>query len=404
MKRVLITGCGDVGTALGLRLRKQDVEVWGLRRRVDLLPRTFRPVQADLHLPLDLGILPRELDTVFFIVTADTFSEESYRRTYVEGLRHLVRALEKGGHRVQRLVFASSTSVYGQQDGSWVDENSPTEPAHFSGRCMLEAEGVLASTAWRSVALRSGGIYGPGRSKLMDRVRAGRESLREGPPRYVNLIHREDLVGALDHVARLAEPAPCYVAVDHEPVDRNELLGWLASALEVGPLPIERARSHDRSDRSNKRCRNDRLLKSGFHFRFANYRAGYQALMRLPSPHDDFYNYRPLAGWEGVVRYYGALSGKRGYTAARPLFDFVKQLSTSCLSVACHPSIVDDVLFVGPKPLQSNPAGEARVSIEMTGYGEVLFRAYPAGSEECSEFKVPRAAALDVLSRVLEQL
>jgi nucleoside-diphosphate-sugar epimerase len=279
MANVLIAGCGDLGTALGLRLANNGHAVWGCRRNPDRLPPQIRGLRVDLSQAFALSNAPRDFAAVFIITTADRFDDASYRRAYVAGTSNLLSALQEASTEVGRVVLVSSTSVYGQKGGEWVDEDSPAKPEHFSGRRILEAEELLLTSPFPSVVLRSTGIYGSGRRRLVENVRAGRESVAQGPPRYVNLIHRDDLVGVLHHIMQLERPEPVYLGVDHEPVDRNILIRWLAQMMGVTVCETGREASSGRHTRSNKRCRNDRLVESGYRFRFPTFRQGYASIL-----------------------------------------------------------------------------------------------------------------------------
>jgi nucleoside-diphosphate-sugar epimerase len=127
-----------------------------------------------------------------------------------------------------------------------------------------------------AVVLRLGGIYGPGRDRLVRELREGRARLRPGPPRYTNRIHRDDAAAALLHLLDLAEPAPLQLGVDCEPADQNDVLRWLARALGLAVPPFGDAeRPAGGRPGTSKRCRNARLLASGFVFRYPTYREGY---------------------------------------------------------------------------------------------------------------------------------
>ncbi|HEX8362534.1 MAG TPA: SDR family oxidoreductase [Longimicrobium sp.] len=276
MERVLIAGCGYVGSAVAARLVADGHEVWGMRRNPDALPPGVRPVAADLRDPATLGALPAGLTTVFYTAAADGGSDDEYRAAYVEGPRNLIEALVARRERPRRIVFTSSTSVYGQQAGEWVDEDSPTEPEGFGGRRMLEGEAVVRGGPFPGVVLRLGGIYGPGRTSYIDRVRSGAAEC-PAETTYTNRIHRGDCAGALRHLMLLEAPDPVYLGVDRAPADTCEVLHWLATALDR-PAPV-RATTASTRRRSNKRCRGDRLVASGYEFLYPTYREGFTALL-----------------------------------------------------------------------------------------------------------------------------
>jgi nucleoside-diphosphate-sugar epimerase len=274
--RVLIAGCGDVGAALGLELTAAGHDVWGLRREPAGLPATIHPLRADLTRPATLAGLPRGIDLVVYTAAPAESTDPAYQAVYVEGLRGLLEALA-ADHETppRRVVFTSSTAVYGQTDGSWVDETSATDPRDFRGRRLLEAERTLLAGPIPATVVRLGGIYGAGRTRLVDRLRRGEAACAAGPPRYGNRIHRDDCVGALRHVIALPRPDPLYLAVDHEPADECEVLRWLARELGLPPPKIVAA--DGAGPRSNKRARNDRLVASGYRFRYPTFREGYAA-------------------------------------------------------------------------------------------------------------------------------
>ena len=280
MARVLIVGCGYVGSVLGSRLAAEGHTVWGLRRDPAGLPESITGIGCDLGDSELETRLPDEVDWVFYAVGADSFTESAYQSAYVEGLGNLLRALRRKNAAPKRVVFTSSTGVYHQQDGEWVDETSPTDPTQFSGQLVLEGERLMRESPFPSTAVRFGGIYGPGRSRLITQVRNGEAVCPEGPPRYINLIHRDDCAGVLAHVMSLDSPAECYLAVDCEPTERGAILRWTAHRLDLPEPPSSPDASPGGRAGSNKRCSNARLLASGYRFRYPTFRDGYEALIR----------------------------------------------------------------------------------------------------------------------------
>jgi nucleoside-diphosphate-sugar epimerase len=271
--RVLIAGCGYVGTALGRALAGTGHEVWGLSRNPDVLPRELRAVGVDLTNPASYGGLPREFEYVVYSASADTSSDAAYERAYVLGTRHLIRHLTP--RSVQRMFFISSTAVYAQEDGCWVDEASPTEPQQFSGQRTLEGEAEVRSAAFPTTILRCSGIYGPGRDRLVNAVRSGEPM--SYPERFGNRIHRDDIVGSVLHLIASASEESLLLLSDDEPAPQRAVVEFVATELGVAPPPalaggVPAARG------GNKRCCNARLKASGYRLRFPTYREGYAAL------------------------------------------------------------------------------------------------------------------------------
>jgi len=279
MARVLIAGCGYVGAALGERLVLDSHDVWGLRRRATPLPLGVRALAADLGVAASLRDLPADLHYVFYMASPAGREDPLYRAAYVEGLRTLLQVLDQQKQRPQRVFFVSSTAVYAQDDGEWVDETSPTEPTHFTGRRLLEAEGVLMAGPFAATVVRFGGIYGPRRASLVERVRTGRAVYRADRPHYTNRIHRDDCAGALRHLMQEDRLEKLYLGVDSEPAEERAVLAWLAGALGA---PVPRAAGPGeatRDGRASKRCSNARLLDTRYAFRYPTFREGYAAIL-----------------------------------------------------------------------------------------------------------------------------
>lgn len=273
--RVLIAGCGYVGTALGRQLSDDGHDVWGIRRDPTGLPSAIAPIAADLTAADTLRGLPSDLDAVVIAVSADRREPGAYRHAYVDGCATLLRVLADDGQPVQRVLFTSSTAVYGGQDGGWVDEDSPTDPDSATGAIMVEAERTVLGGPFPATVVRFGGIYGPGRTRLLDRVRRG-EATCPPEPSYTNRIHRDDCSGTLRHLLGLAAPDHVYVGVDEDPAERCTVLRWLAEATGSPPPEVDPVGG---PHRGSKRCRGDRLRASGYRFRYPSFRDGYAEMI-----------------------------------------------------------------------------------------------------------------------------
>jgi nucleoside-diphosphate-sugar epimerase len=273
MARVLIAGCGYVGTALGLRLLEHGHAVWALRRDPAGLPSAFYKLAADLANPDDLCVIPSGLDHVVYTASAGESSDAAYERAYVTGLSNLLRAIATSS--VRRMFFTSSTAVYAQTEGAWVDEDSETAPAHFSGRRTLQAEGLLRAAQTPSTVLRCAGIYGPGRTRLIDAVRQGTASMSE---RYTNRIHRDDIAGAILHLMAADEAPATLLLSDDEPAPQRDVTAFIAERLGV-PLPSGPAPAEAPARGGDKRCNNARLRATGYALLYPTYREGYAAML-----------------------------------------------------------------------------------------------------------------------------
>jgi nucleoside-diphosphate-sugar epimerase len=279
MARWLIVGCGYVGGVLAEQAVAAGDAVWGLRRSEAAVPAGVQPLVVDVSVPVPPEVVPSDLDGVVYAVAAKARDEAAYRSAYVDGLRHVLDALSASNDGRPRVVFTSSTAVYGQVDGEWVDETSPTDPPRFNGRLLLEAEALLAEASLPGSSLRLGGIYGPGRTSRLRSVAEGRTRVREGPPHYTNRIHRDDAAGAALHLLRMADPPPVVLGVDDDPVDEATLADGMAEMLGRPAPPRVPAGDATPPRGGSKRCRNALLRSLGYELVYPTWREGYRALL-----------------------------------------------------------------------------------------------------------------------------
>ncbi len=277
---VLIVGCGDVGIATARLLVQSGYTVVGLRRHTAALPGFIEPLAADISQPASLQPLQqRQFSWVLVTSSAGEFSEQRYRAVYIDGLRNVLASLRQ--HPPKHLLLASSTSVYHQQDGGWVDEMSATIPDNFAGRCQLEAEALAIGSDIPATVVRFAGIYGPGRLRLLSRLRQGYIVAADNL-NYSNRIHRRDCAGILAHLIALRQGGATlerhYLAVDCAPTPLREVCEWLAQSMGLDPENMQQDRSPLRG--GNKRCSNRRLLRSGYRFVYPDYRAGFGAILQ----------------------------------------------------------------------------------------------------------------------------
>ena len=278
-RRVLVVGCGKLGLPLVRKLAQAGHQVAGLKRRpIDEPTAGFTCLRADLADPDSLKVISGPFDEVFFMVSPDGRTPVDYRRAYVTGLSNLLRRLD-ALKQTPHWTLVSSTSVYGQQCGEWVDEASLAEPASDTAQELRKAENLLQSAADRHTIVRFAGIYGPGRGAWLDAIRRG-VPVQHQPPLYSNRIHQHDAVRALAFLMaqRLAgrELQNLYLASDDQPVPKWEVACWLASRLGCAP-PKSMAKNPDASQ--NKRCKNQRLKSLGFRFIYPGFREGYAEIL-----------------------------------------------------------------------------------------------------------------------------
>jgi len=289
--RVLIIGCGYVGLPLGAELVRQGHDVFGLRRSAssaaDLKAVRINPLQADISKPEDLQKLPRDFDWVVNCAAAGGGGAEDYRRVYLTGNRNLLEWLRPAPPR--QFVYTSSTSVYAQNDGSVVTETDPVTPETATGKVLVEAENLLLAAAdeikFSTVILRVAGIYGPSRGYWLRQFLAGEAQLEGAGERVLNMIHRDDVGGAIIAALQHGSPDSVLNAADDEPVSQLHFFQWLAEAVNK-PLPPSEPEIADvvrRRGVTNKRVSNCKLkLELGYEFKYPTFREGYRAeLLRL---------------------------------------------------------------------------------------------------------------------------
>ena len=282
-KRLLIVGCGDIGGGVATHFLQRGWQVQGLRRRVDRLPEGVAGISVDLSDVDQLASLPAlSADYVLMTLTPAAYTREGYQQIFERALAAVLAVMAVAP---KRLLFVSSSGVYGQDQHEWVDESSPTEPQRFSGKSLLRGEQLALSAGFPCSVVRFTGIYGPGRLQMLKKVVAG-ECAPNVPLHYSNRIHRDDCVGFLCHLLEQAEAGEaledCYLASDDLPVPIQQVQRWLASRLNVPYLqqgaPVSRTGS--------KRCANRRLHESGYSLRYPDFRQGFTPMLSSLKPGD----------------------------------------------------------------------------------------------------------------------
>jgi len=275
---VLLIGCGDLATALGQKLLIDGRSVIGVRRQAALLPESFQPLSIDVTDSTACHQLSgRVYNSVVITVTPSNFSDEGYEKAYVYSLKNILSVLQQQGD-LPHVFFVSSTSVYHQTEGEWVDELSDTLPERFSGQRILQAEQLLKQSSLPHTIIRFAGIYGQGRSRLIERVKEG-EGIGVTPIWWTNRIHKDDCVGFLYHLLQRQFTGKSleqvYIGCDNQPVSMAEVRQWLAEKLDV-KLTVE---ARPAVKVGSKRCRNTLLKNSGYCLKYADYKAGYTELL-----------------------------------------------------------------------------------------------------------------------------
>lgn len=265
---VLLAGCGDLNTHVGLRLSAQGLSVLGVRRRPEQRRLPFPVIQRDLAEPAGRALPAAQ--TVVVALTADRSDAAGYQRAYRDTLIGLARMLPQAP---RRLVFISSTSVLGAQDGRTVTEDTLPTPERETAQVLLSAEQDAADLFDGAVIVRPAGIYGPGRGRLVERVLRGRAA---DHGRITNRIHREDLVTVVENVLQAERPPDLLHAADAEPAPMGEVLTFVAHQLGV-PTPPDSGTGAP-AGKTIDASRLHRLLGPTA-WRFPTFREGYASLL-----------------------------------------------------------------------------------------------------------------------------
>jgi nucleoside-diphosphate-sugar epimerase len=256
VRSCLIIGCGYLGGRVASAWLAQGRRVLATSRNPTHLPVGVEPVLCDVLKPESLSPLPA-VDSVLYAIGLDRSSGATMRSVYVDGLANVLAHFPKPG----RFVYVSSSSVYAQTDGGWVDETAPTEPQEESGRIVLGAEGVLRSRLPEAVVLRFAGIYGPGRLLRRPTIEKG-DPIVGDADKWLNLIHAEDGVRAILAAEENAIPGRVYNVCDDHPARRRHFYQTLARVLKA-PEPRFVAPPSDQPtpphEKGNRRINNRRM-------------------------------------------------------------------------------------------------------------------------------------------------
>jgi nucleoside-diphosphate-sugar epimerase len=241
----LVVGCGYLGLRVARLWRHAGDRVYAVTRSAErarsLAAEGLDPIIGDVTAPAALPDLPA-IDTLFWAVGFDRASGASYRDVHVAGLGRVLDAIPGA----PRVVFASSTGVWGTEDGSVVDETTPAHPTREAGRVLLEAESLLHTrTGDRGTALRFAGLYGPDRLPRLEDLKAGRP-IAADPDSWLNLVHVDDAARIVVAVAAAPHARRLYVVSDGHPVRRRDWYAHLATRTGSPPPTFDTAAERTR--------------------------------------------------------------------------------------------------------------------------------------------------------------
>lgn len=289
-QKLLLLGFGDIAKRLAKEIIG-EYDITGLRRSTDTYA-GVNVIQADCRDKLAvIDVTRKDFDVIVITMTPDEMSDSGYQQAYVQTVQTLLCALHKNNLSPRLIIFVSSSSVYGQHENEWVDESSSTHPNSYSGKRLLEAEKLLIDSSYSSSVVRFSGIYGVGRQRLIEQVRAG-NGARQEPVLYSNRIHSDDCAGVLAHIIKREKESKkiesIYLATDCKPSPLYDVKCWLADQLglshQLKPTVLNSSalntKKEGRALRASKRCSNQRLLASGYRFLYPTFKEGYQMVLK----------------------------------------------------------------------------------------------------------------------------
>ncbi len=279
MYHVQVVGAGYTGSRIAAYFKEKKQKVWAVTRsgsrRAEFEAAGITPVTADLSRPEDLVKIP----PAHFIVLSPAPSgheESDYRALYLDGIGNYLASLEKR-QRPSLIVYISSTSVWRERDGAWVDENSPPDSDSPKGKILAEAERKVLESGYPSLIFRCAGIYGPGRNRIRP-LKGGIWPAAGEADAWMNMIHVDDIVRAMPVLFKKGQAGEIYTGVDDEPVLRSTFCPWLA-----GKLGIEGKYSFRPGAPQGKRCANAKLKALGYSFSYPSFQEGYEKIMENSS-------------------------------------------------------------------------------------------------------------------------
>lgn len=273
----LIIGCGFLGWPLALKWNadlandrqsgapKIDGHVFATTRSESrakqFSDQGIKPVIADITQPQTLAAALSDLppmNTIVFAVGMDRSRYDDIFDVYVEGLKRFIHFYP---HEIEHLIYVSSTGVYGDFGGDWVNEDSPTDPAREGGKACLAAEALLAQATDRWTVLRMAGLYGGDRVPTKSLIEK-RDWNRLSPVGYLNLIHQNDAVNVIDAASKIKPLGHTILCSDGNPPIRGEYYQYIADHFQLGEIPWPENASPNPNSRSanSKRIANQKML------------------------------------------------------------------------------------------------------------------------------------------------
>ena len=267
--RVIVIGVGFVGRPFCDLMERSGHEVVRVTRNG-----TGNSTACDVADRDSLNLLHEEkgeMDIIIHCASSGSRGADRaarYKEVYVDGCRNVLETFSDS-----HFIFVSSSSVYGQRDGSIVDENSITEPLSVTSKLLLEAESITSDSGG-SIA-RLAGIYGPGRSYLLKRYIEGSaqidENGSESDGRWINQIHRDDAASALAHMVESSGMNGIYNVCDDMPMLQRACYEEFDRRFKNGIPELKPAIEGKARGWTHKRVSNSKIRDSGWEPNYSSY-------------------------------------------------------------------------------------------------------------------------------------
>jgi nucleoside-diphosphate-sugar epimerase len=269
LRKILIAGCGYVGQAAAKLFHIAGWSVEGWTKSESQVVRPYRLRSVDLSDAHQVAEAAGEFDAIVHCASTRGGDAQAYCRIYFDAAQNLIRTFPNS-----TILFTSSTSVYAQQDGEWVTEESETKPVRDTSRILLQVEKLVLEN--NGIVMRLAGIYGPGRSALLDKFLNGRSGVEKDY--FVNQVHRDDIATAMFLLlGDQSSPTGIFNVSDGNPISANDCYRWLAERLgartPAAASPTSPSLERKRGN-TNKRVSNAKMRDFGWRIRFPTFAEG----------------------------------------------------------------------------------------------------------------------------------
>jgi nucleoside-diphosphate-sugar epimerase len=275
-RSVLIAGCGFVGLPLARKLQQAGWQTHAITRSessaAGLRSESFHVYGFDIRDADALQQLPRRnFDVVIHCASSSRGDVENYKAVFFQGTKNLTSSLE-----YENFIFCSSTSVYAQTDGSWVDESATAEPDRPTGRVLRDTEELVLAA--NGTVARLSGLYGPGRCVPLQKLLDGQAAIEGDGTRAMNALHQVDAASALLFLAAV-KPAGVINVTDNLPVTVIDWYLYVCGRLNKPLPPMGPRNLNTKRGWTSKRVSNERLRNLGWAPIYPTFKEGLEEIL-----------------------------------------------------------------------------------------------------------------------------